>query len=69
MGHQLSDYKGTVIFIDILGFGALTNNKIALTAADIKPWVSTSSHPKNHHYLAANLLVEFRYPSYQVHIL
>lgn len=60
MGDQLTDYEGAVVFIDLLGFGALTNGKIPLNEKAIEPWLTGSGHKYNHHYLAAHLLVELR---------
>jgi hypothetical protein len=60
MGDQLTDHQGAVVFVDLLGFGALTNGKIKLLENDIEPWLSGTRHPYNHHYLAAHLLVELR---------
>lgn len=60
MGFQLTDYRGSVVFIDILGFGALTSGKIDLNNDDYSPWLNGTGHPYNHHYLAAHLLVELR---------
>ncbi|RYE24006.1 MAG: hypothetical protein EOP45_06270 [Sphingobacteriaceae bacterium] len=60
MVYQLTDYKGAVVFIDLLGFGALTNGKIELRDDDIAPWLEGTGDPYNHHYLAAHLLVELR---------
>ncbi|GAA4341162.1 hypothetical protein GCM10023149_53190 [Mucilaginibacter gynuensis] len=60
MGHQLRTYNGAVLFIDILGFGALTNNQIPLSDEDMDAWLHGSPHNHNHQFLAATLLVEFR---------
>lgn len=60
MGDQLRDYQGAVVFVDLLGFGALTNGKIKLEESDYVAWLFGTGHPHNHHYFAAQLLVELR---------
>lgn len=59
MGHQLQSFQGAVLFIDILGFGALTKGQIKLGNKEIYPWVK-KRHPKNNQFLAASILVKFR---------
>ncbi|MBS1522135.1 MAG: hypothetical protein JST50_14120 [Bacteroidetes bacterium] len=60
MGKQLESYNGAVLFVDILGFGALTNNLIKLTDKDFEAWTDGTEEQKNNQFLAANLLVAFR---------
>lgn len=57
--------NGAVFFIDILGFGALTQGKIKLEEIDFKPWLESyklndSSVSYTHQFLAASLLSTFR---------
>ncbi|WP_183580343.1 hypothetical protein HDF18_13125 [Mucilaginibacter sp. X5P1] len=60
MGQDLRAYKGAVLFVDILGFSALTNGQIELKKEDFEPWLKGSGHPHNNQFLAATILVEFR---------
>lgn len=60
MGHLLRNIKGGVFFVDILGFGALTQNKITLDDADFTAWNIPSHLEKDNQSLAATILVEFR---------
>jgi len=60
MGQDLRAYKGAVLFIDILGFGALTNGQIKLEKDDFEAWLKEPNHKKNNQFLAATILVEFR---------
>lgn len=57
--------NGAVFFIDILGFGALTQGKIQLEEIDFVPWLESytlndSSILYTHQFLAASLLSTFR---------
>ncbi|MDD2384578.1 MAG: hypothetical protein PHN18_10350 [Sulfurospirillaceae bacterium] len=57
--------NGAVFFVDILGFGALIQNKIKLKKIDFKPWLESyklndSSIRYTNQFLAASLLSTFR---------
>lgn len=60
MGHLLNKIEGAVFFVDILGFGALTQNKIKLDKGDFNTWNIPKHLPKDNQTLAATILVEFR---------
>jgi len=34
----MKSYQGGVLFIDMLGFGALTNGHLTLRAVECEPW-------------------------------
>src|SRR3569833_609009 len=51
---------GEVIFVDILGMSALTNNKISLTNEDYSFWLDQHGKKYTDQYLAASILAEFR---------
>ena len=61
MGHLLQKKNGAVFFVDILGFAALTQNKIELDDKDYAAW-NIPQHLTKHdnQVLAATILVEFR---------
>ncbi|NDV47932.1 hypothetical protein D0T49_12845 [Paludibacter sp. 221] len=61
MGHLLQKKNGAVFFVDILGFAALTQNKIDLDDKDYAAW-NIPGHLGKHdnQLLAATILVEFR---------
>lgn len=53
--------NGAVFFVDILGFGALTQKKIALDEVDFEPWLESykGNYPfveYTNQFLAASLL-------------
>jgi hypothetical protein len=61
MGHLLEKKNGAVFFVDILGFAALTQNKIELDKKDYAAWNIPRHLPKHdNQVLAATILVEFR---------
>lgn len=60
MGHLLRKINGAVFFVDILGFGALTQNKIQLEDQDLDDWNIPPHLDKDNQSLAATILVEFR---------
>lgn len=60
MGKDLKSFNGAVLYIDLLGFGALTKGQIPLTKNDLLPWLKRKGHPTNHQFLAAEILVVFR---------
>ena len=61
MEHLLKKKNGAVFFVDILGFAALTQNKIKLDNGDYAAWNIPHHLPKHdNQVLAATILVEFR---------
>lgn len=52
--------NGAVFFVDILGFGALTQNLIQLTNDDFSPWLDKYHQQYDNQVLAAAILAEFR---------
>lgn len=61
MGHLLQKKNGAVFFVDILGFAALTQNKIDLNDKDYAAWNIPGHLGKpDNQLLAATILVEFR---------
>lgn len=60
MGKDLQSYNGVVLYVDILGFGALTRGQIQLSKNDFKSWPIRNGQEKNNQFLAANILVKFR---------
>lgn len=52
--------NGAVFFVDILGFGALTQNQIELTDKDFSPWLDKYHQHYDNQVLAAAILAEFR---------
>lgn len=51
---------GAVFFVDILGFGALTQNQVKLSDNDFAPWLDKYNQPYDNQVLAAAILAEFR---------
>lgn len=51
---------GAVFFVDILGFGALTQNQIDLSKDDFAPWLDKYHQAYDNQVLAAAILSEFR---------
>ena len=58
--NQLRKIKGTVFFVDILGFGALTQNNINLKKEDFSVWLGKYKSSYDNQDLAASILVKFR---------
>jgi hypothetical protein len=56
----INKINGAVLFIDILGIGALTQNQIALKKKDFAPWLDYYGLEYNNQHLAAAILSEFR---------
>lgn len=52
--------NGAVFFVDILGFGALTQNLIDLKDEDFSPWLDKYHQGYDNQVLAAAILAEFR---------
>lgn len=56
----MKQYDGAVLFIDMLGIGALTRGKIPLAEAEFAPWGVVAAKAGRHHILGAKLLMQFR---------
>jgi hypothetical protein len=56
----LKVYTGTVFFIDLLGFGALTQGQVDIGKHDFSAHQFTSSDGVNEHIFSAKLLAKFR---------
>lgn len=56
----INKIKGAVFFIDILGFGALTQNKLVLKNEDFSIWLDQYSLNYENQNLAAAILAKFR---------
>lgn len=56
----INKIKGAVFFVDILGFGALTQNKINLKDEDFSVWLDQYSLSYDNQNLAASILARFR---------
>ena len=60
MSKKLDSFNGAVLFVDLLGFGALTKQLLPLKNKDYQPWLSNAKYEKNPQFLAAMILVKFR---------
>lgn len=58
--EHLKKIKGTVFFVDILGFGALTQNNINLRKEDFSIWLDADQSTYDNQNLAAGILIKFR---------
>jgi class 3 adenylate cyclase len=61
--HQekiMKQYSGAVLFIDMLGIGALTRGSIPLRESEYIPWNVAAAEVGRHHVLGAKLLMQFR---------
>lgn len=56
----MKSYQGGVLFIDMLGFGALTNGHLTLGAVECEPWKVDPSGAFPHQLIAAQVLLAFR---------
>lgn len=56
----MKQYTGAVLFVDMLGIGALTQRKIKLSDEEYAPWKVDSASKEPHQLLAARLLLQFR---------
>ena len=65
---SLQSYDGAVFHVDILGFSALTNGAIdGISDSVYKAWGLNSPEEKNHSFLAATILLEFRAALLELH--
>ncbi|MBS1504854.1 MAG: hypothetical protein JST32_22530, partial [Bacteroidetes bacterium] len=60
MGLELTAYEGAVLYIDMLGFSALTNGEVQLEESDYLHWLNGTPHPHSNQFFAGMLLVKFR---------
>lgn len=56
----MNSYKGAVLFVDMLGFSALTRGKLNLEEEQCEPWKVDATKADRHQLLAAQLLLAFR---------
>jgi hypothetical protein len=56
----MNRYGGAVLFIDILGIGALTRGKVRIEEPDYAAWKTNQVESGRHHVLGAKLLMQFR---------
>jgi hypothetical protein len=56
----MKSYQGGVLFIDMLGFSALTNGHLTLGAVECEPWKVDPNRPFPHQLIAARILLAFR---------
>jgi len=56
----MKSYQGGVLFIDMLGFGALTNGHLTLGAVECEPWKVDPNGAFPHQLIAAQILLAFR---------
>lgn len=56
----MKKYSGAVLFVDMLGIGALTQGTIQLSEEDHVPWKVPQAKVGRHHLLGAKLLMQFR---------
>lgn len=54
----MNQYDGAVLYLDLLGIGALTRGQVKLTESDYLAWVVEQD--AGHHFFAAKLLQRFR---------
>lgn len=65
---SLQSYDGAVFHVDILGFSALTNGVIEGVSDSVyEAWGLNRPEEKNHSFLAANILLEFRAALLELH--
>ena len=65
---SIQSYDGAVFHVDILGFSALTNGAIdGISDSVYKAWGLNSPEEKNHSFLAATILLEFRAALLELH--
>jgi hypothetical protein len=56
----MNSYKGAVLFVDMLGFSALTRGKLDLGKEQCEPWRVDATIANRHQLLAAQFLLAFR---------
>jgi len=56
----MRSFEGTVLFVDMLGFSALTRGTLSLGEEQYKPWKVDTHGAAPHQLLAAKLLLAFR---------
>jgi hypothetical protein len=56
----MRSFQGAVLFVDMLGFSALTRGKLKLTESECEPWKIKPDGRFPHQLLAAQILLAFR---------
>lgn len=56
----MRSFQGAVLFVDMLGFSALTRGKLSLGKEECEPWKVDPKGDFPHQLLAAKILMEFR---------
>lgn len=56
----MRSYQGAVLFVDMLGFSALTRGKLKLTAAELHPWNVDPDGEFPNQILATKIILAFR---------
>lgn len=56
----MRSFQGAVLFVDMLGFSALTRGKLKLTESEYMPWKIKPGGTFPHQLLAAQILLAFR---------
>ncbi|ARP54245.1 hypothetical protein ALFP_2358 [Alcaligenes faecalis] len=56
----MRSFQGAVLFVDMLGFSALTGGKLTLGDDEYAPWQVESKGEYPHQLLAAKILIKFR---------
>lgn len=59
-GVPMRSYQGVVLFVDMLGFSALTRGKLKLTAAELHPWNVNPDGEFPNQILATKIIIAFR---------
>jgi hypothetical protein len=59
-GVPMRSYQGVVLFVDMLGFSALTRGKLKLTAAELHPWNVDPDGDFPNQILATKIIIAFR---------
>lgn len=57
---KMRSFQGAVLFVDMLGFSALTRGKLPLGKEEFAPWQVDSEGEFPHQLLAAKILIKFR---------
>jgi len=56
----MRSFRGAVLFVDMLGFSALTRGKLKLSESEYTPWKTRPEGNFPHQLLAAQILLAFR---------
>lgn len=58
--ERMRSFQGAVLFVDMLGFSALTRGRLKLTESEYMPWKIKPGGAFPHQLLAAQILLAFR---------